>query len=113
MSDGDHYDGEAIPDNATRTDFAPSAITWTPVIAPGGMIFYRGGLFDGWKDTALIAGLSSNALVHVKVDGEAASEAARYEFDNRLRAVVEGPDGAIWVLEDGEGGRLLRLVPKG
>lgn len=113
VSDGDHYDGEKIPDNATRPDLAQSAITWTPVIGPGGMIFYRGDMFEGWKDTALIAGLTVSALVHIKTDGETASEAARYEFDNRLRVVVEGPDGAIWVLEDGEGARLLRLTPKG
>ena len=112
VSDGDHYDGKNIPDNATRPDLAQSAITWTPVIGPGGMIFYRGDMFDGWKDTALIAGLTVNALVHVKTDGDSASEAGRYEFDNRLRVVVEASDGAIWVLEDGEGARLLRLTPK-
>lgn len=111
VSDGDHYDGEQIPDNDTRPAFAQSAITWTPVIAPGGMIFYDGDMFADWKGTALIAGLSSNALVHVKVDGEAASEAARYDFGNRLRGVVQGPDGAIWVFEDGEDARLMRLTP--
>ena len=111
VSDGNHYDGKKIPNNATRPDLAQSAITWTPVIAPGGMIFYGGDMFADWKGTALIAGLSSNALVHVKINGEKASEAARYDLDNRVRAVVEAPDGAIWVLEDGEGGRLLRLTP--
>ncbi len=111
VSDGDHYDGEEIPDNDTRPDLAQSAITWTPVIAPGGMIFYNGEMFADWKGTALIAGLSSNALVHVKIDGESASEAARYDFGNRLRGVVQGPDGAIWAFEDGEGARLMRLTP--
>ncbi|GAA4644331.1 PQQ-dependent sugar dehydrogenase [Pontixanthobacter gangjinensis] len=111
VSDGNHYDGKKIPNNSTRPDLAQSAITWTPVIAPGGMIFYGGDMFSDWKGTALIAGLSSNELVHVKIDGDGASEAARYGFENRLRAVVEAPDGAIWVIEDGEGGRLLRLTP--
>lgn len=27
----------------------------------------------------------------------------------RVRAVMTGPDGALWILEDGSGGRLLRL----
>ncbi len=34
----------------------------------------------------------------------------------RIRAVAEGPDGALWVLEDqrrGGSGRLLKLTPKG
>jgi glucose/arabinose dehydrogenase len=29
----------------------------------------------------------------------------------RMRAVAQGPDGAIWMLEDRSGGRLLKLVP--
>jgi glucose/arabinose dehydrogenase len=28
-----------------------------------------------------------------------------------MRAVAQGPDGAIWMLEDQQGGRLLRLTP--
>lgn len=111
VSDGAHYDGTDIPDNATRPEFAQSAITWTPVIAPGGMIFYKGDLFTGWKGTALIAGLSSNALIHVEIEGENAHEKARYRFDNRIRGIAEAPDGAIWIIEDGDGGRLLRLTP--
>ena len=113
VSDGNHYDGKNIPNNATRPDLAQSAITWTPVIAPGDMTFVRGDLFAEWKGTALIAGLSSNALVHITVNGESATESARYDFGKRLRSVGEAADGAIWVLEDGEGGRLLRLIPAG
>ena len=113
VSDGKHYGGDAIPDNDTRPDLAQSAITWTPVIAPGDMLFYRGNLFADWKGTALIAGLQSKGLVHVAIDGENASEAARYDFDARIRSVAEAADGALWILEDGEGGRLLRLTPAG
>ena len=28
----------------------------------------------------------------------------------RIRAVMSGPDGALWLLEDGAGGKLLRLT---
>lgn len=113
VSDGNHYNGDAIPDNATRPEFASSAITWTPVIAPGDMIFLDGDMFAEWKGTALIAGLQSKGLVHITVNGDDATESARYDFDARIRAVTEAPDGAIWVLEDGDGGRLLRLLPAG
>jgi len=113
VSDGNHYNGDKIPNNATRPDLAQSAITWTPVIAPGDMTFLRGDTFADWKGDALIAGLSSNALVHVKLDGDTAREIARYDLDSRIRVVLEAADGAIWVLEDGEGGKLMRLTPKG
>ncbi|WP_201800535.1 PQQ-dependent sugar dehydrogenase [Myxococcus xanthus] len=31
----------------------------------------------------------------------------------RIREVGQGPDGAIWLLQDGKAGRLLKLTPKG
>ena len=46
-----------------------------------------------------------------EIDGTRADEQARYGFDARLRDVTQGADGAIYVIEDGEGGRLLRLTP--
>lgn len=111
VSDGDHYNGDKIPDHATRPEFKPAAIGWTPVIAPGDFIFYTGDAFPGWKGDALIAGLSIEALVEVAIDGNKATETARYDFDNRLRDIAQGPDGSVWLIEDGEGGRLLKLSP--
>ena len=109
---GDHYNGDNIPDHTEDDGFAKPAIHWTPVIAPGDMIIYRGNMFAPWKGNALIAGLSSEALVRVKFDDESASEAARYPIGGRLRSVDEGPDGALWVLEDGPDARLLKLTAK-
>lgn len=57
-------------------------------------------------------GLKTQALIRVEINGENAREAARYEFDERLRAIAEGPDGALWILEDREGASLLKLTPK-
>lgn len=108
-SDGDNYSGVDIPDHTPDDGFSKPALGWTPVIAPGDMIFYSGKMFRGWKGDAFIAGLKSKALVRVAIDGESASETARYEIAGRLRSVEEGPDGAIWVAEDGEGGRVLRI----
>ncbi|NND44803.1 MAG: PQQ-dependent sugar dehydrogenase [Xanthomonadales bacterium] len=116
VSNGDHYDGREMPDHETRPEFEKPAITWTPVISPGNMIVYRGQPFADWRGNALIAGLSSRAIIRVELDGESAREVARYPMDQRIRAVVEGPEGNLWVLEDtrrGSGGQLLKLTPKG
>lgn len=110
-SDGVHYDGANIPDHSPDDGFAKPALVWTPVIAPGNMTFYSGSLFRGWQGDLLISGLKPEALIRVEFDGTGAREAARYSMDNRIRSVVEGPDGALWVLEDGDGGRLLELRP--
>ncbi|MEC8838081.1 MAG: PQQ-dependent sugar dehydrogenase, partial [Pseudomonadota bacterium] len=110
-SNGEHYDGGAITDHSADDGFAKAAIGWTPVIAPGSMTFYTGDLFDGLAGNLLIAGLKSQAIVRVAIDGETATETARYDMGARIREIVEGPDGALWVLEDGDGGRLLELRP--
>ncbi|MFN7157574.1 MAG: PQQ-dependent sugar dehydrogenase [Erythrobacter cryptus] len=108
-SNGDHYNGDPIPDHAPDDGFAQPAASWTPVIAPGDMIIYSGAMFGAWKGDALIPGLGSQALVRVAFDGDKAREVARYEMPARLRSVEQGPDGAIWIAEDGKDGRLLKL----
>lgn len=111
VSDGDHYNGDPIARNATRPDLAAPAIGWTPVIAPGDFIFYSGALFPQFKGEALIAGLRSEALIRVRITGSKGQEIARYPMGRRIREIVEGPDGAIWILEDGDDAQLMRLTP--
>ncbi|WP_284124740.1 PQQ-dependent sugar dehydrogenase [Parerythrobacter aestuarii] len=111
VSDGDHYNGDKIPNHATHPEFKPAAIGWTPVIAPGDFIFYTGDAFPGWKGDALITGLSTEALIEVAIEGDTATEQARYDFGARLRDIAQGPDGSVWLIEDGEGGRLLKVSP--
>ncbi|TGD74914.1 PQQ-dependent sugar dehydrogenase [Mangrovimicrobium sediminis] len=113
VSDGDHYDGREIPDHATRPEFAAPAVVWNPVISPSSLMFYSGEAFPAWQGSAFIGGLSSQSLVRVVIDGESAREAERFALDRRIRAVAQGPDGALWLLEDGRrgAGHLLKLTP--
>ena len=114
VSNGDHYDGTPIPNHDTRPEFKAPAITWTPVISPAGFTIYDGELFSDWQGSGFIGGMSSMSLVRVSFDGETAEEAERFNMQRRIREVEQGPDGAIWVLEDGtrEGkGALLKLTP--
>lgn len=127
VSNGDHYSGEEIPDHSADPAFENPAAWWTPVISPAGLVIYDGAMFADWKGDAFIGGLSSQALVRVEFttqptdnigqppkDGEtepAAKEAAHYEWGKRIREVEQGPGGALFVLEDRQGGRLIRLTP--
>ena len=114
VSNGNHYDGRPIPDHATRPEFMAPMISWTPVISPGDMIVYKGELFADWQGDALVAGLSSKALVRIKLNASGAEEVARYSMGARIRDVTEGPDGTVWLLEDERAdstGRLLKLSP--
>jgi glucose/arabinose dehydrogenase len=115
VSEGDNYDGTPIPRHATRPDLQRPVLFWNPAISPGGMTFYSGRLFPQWKGSAFIAALSGKGLIRVAVNGASARKAEMWDFGTRLRDVAEGPDGALYVLEDGEHGspgRLLRLTPK-
>ena len=115
VSNGNHYDGRSIPDHATRPEFIAPAAWWTPVVSPGDLEIYTGKAFAGWQGSALIAGLSSRAIVRVAFDGDVAEEVERFDMGARIRSVVEGPDGSLWVLEDDRGdsdGELLHLTPR-
>ncbi len=111
VSQGEHYDGRAIPRHATRPDLAAPAISWNPVIAPGNFIFCKCDAFPAWRGQALIAAMGSQGLVRVAIDGARAREVERYNLETRIRAITERDDGALFVLADKEDGRLLRLMP--
>ncbi|HHW82480.1 MAG TPA: PQQ-dependent sugar dehydrogenase [Actinomycetales bacterium] len=110
---GVHYGGGEIPDHTEGDGYRAPAAWWVPSISPGNLLIYQGELFAGWKDSAILGGLSGQRIVRVVLHGEEAAEiAAEWDMGERIRAVDEAPDGAIWVLEDGAGGRLLELRPE-
>jgi glucose/arabinose dehydrogenase len=111
VSWGNHYSGASIPDHDTRSDFHSPETYWVPTIAPSGMIIYSGGMFSNWQGSALIGGLRSEALIRINITDNQAKEVERFDMKQRIREVEQGPDGAIWVLEDGSKGRLLALKP--
>ncbi len=113
VSNGQHYDGKDIPDHSTRPEFNAPEITWNGV-SPAGIMIYSGSLFPQWRGNAFLGALSGRALIRVAMNGTTAREVERWDMGQRIREVEQGPDGAIYVLEDsrnGSGGRLLRLAP--
>jgi glucose/arabinose dehydrogenase len=112
-SNGVNYDGSDIPDHTADDGFVKPAISWNPVIAPGDFLFYTGDMWADWRGHALIANLGATSISRVTVaaDDASATEAGRYRFPKRLRDIAQSSDGSLWVIEDGAGGRLLRLTP--
>jgi len=111
VSNGDNYSGIPIPDHDTRPEFNAPEEYWVPAISPASLVIYDGELFADWRGDAFMGGLSSRALVRVDIEDDKAEEAERFEWGERVREVEQGPDGALWVLEDGSDGRLLKLTP--
>ncbi len=112
VSGGDHYDGKPIPRHDTRPDLTPPAINWTPVIAPGDMIFYTGTAFPKWQGQGLIAALGAGGIVRVGIEGDQIRELERIDLEHRIREIEQAPDGSIYVLEDGDGAKLRHITPK-
>jgi glucose/arabinose dehydrogenase len=56
--------------------------------------------------------LSGEALIHVQISGDQAGKADEWAMGKRIRAADQGPDGAVYLLVDGPGARLLRLTPR-
>jgi aldose sugar dehydrogenase len=114
VSNGDHYDGKDIPDHKTGDGFEAPKAWWNPAISPAGLIYYDGKLFPKWKNSLFLGGLGSESLVRVQINGTNITKADQWNMDARIREVEQGPDGAIWLLEDGKNGsqgRLLKLTP--
>ncbi|MDG2523397.1 PQQ-dependent sugar dehydrogenase [Caulobacter segnis] len=111
---GIEYGGPAIGKSETQKAGMEQPIYyWDPVIAPGGMTFYTGELFPAWKGNVFIGGLASSALVRLVMDGEkvVGEERLLTDEDSRIRDVVQGPDGALYLLTD-DRGQVLRVSPK-
>jgi glucose/arabinose dehydrogenase len=83
------------------------------VIAPSGMAFYTADLFPQWKGNLFVGGLSATALVRLELDGNKVTHEERLleDLGFRIRDVAQGPDGALYVVTDEDGGQILRISP--
>lgn len=113
VSWGAHYSGREIPNPATRPDLADAIVHWTPAISPSGITFYTGTAFPAWRGNLLLAGLSSQALIRLSLEGTRVTGEERIELDERIRHVRQGPDGAVYLLTDADDGEIWRLSPAG
>jgi glucose/arabinose dehydrogenase len=113
VSYSQNYNGVPIASPDTRPDLAKPVIYWTPVIAPGNLMFYKGAMFPQWEGSALIGGMGSQTLNRITFDGKGgAKPAERWAVGKRIRDVAVAPDGALWMLEDANPGGLYRVTPK-
>jgi glucose/arabinose dehydrogenase len=111
---GEEYSGARIHAATQAAGMEQPVYYWDPVISPSGMTVYSGELFPEWRGNFLVGGLSSKALVRLVVEGDrvVGEERLLTHLNARIREVVEGPDGALYLLTDAENGRLLKVTPK-
>ncbi|HEU4960852.1 MAG TPA: PQQ-dependent sugar dehydrogenase [Sphingomonas sp.] len=112
VSWGDNYDGTPIPKPKAGDGYQMPALYWVPSISPGGSIIYTGSMFPEWDGNYIMGALSGQALVRIELSGATAKKANQWDMGMRIRDVAQSPDGAIWLIQDGDNGQLMRLTPK-
>ena len=111
---GEEYSGAPIHNTTQAAAMEQPVYYWDPVISPSGMVIYSGTLFPEWRGNVFIGGLSSKALVRLVLGGDRVTGEERLLTDRgaRIREVVEGPEGALYLLTDAENGSLLKVTPR-
>jgi glucose/arabinose dehydrogenase len=115
ISYGHDYSGKPLNNDRTAAPGMEQPVYfWTPDIAPAGMTFYTGKLFPAWQGDLFVGALAGRHLVRLVMSGErvVGEERLLIDLKARIRGVVQGPDDALYVLVDGNDGKILRLTPK-
>ena len=110
---GVDYSGVRIGEGAARAGMEQPVYYWDPVIAPSGAVFYTADAYPGWKGSLFVGSLSPGGLVRLTLEGDQVRREERYLADiGRVRDVVQGPDGLLYLLIDASNGSIQRLVPR-
>ena len=91
---------------------------YNPSIGPAGITFYTGNKFPNWKGNLFVTGMVGERLIRMEIKGrQIVSQEILFQGYGRVREVVQGPDGLLYLLlqnmnGDPKGGSIVRLVPK-
>ncbi|KAA5606190.1 PQQ-dependent sugar dehydrogenase [Roseospira marina] len=110
---GLNYNGTPMGEGTAKPGLQQPVYYWDPSIAPSGMTIYDGAAFPEWRGDIFVGALKFRLLARLEMDGDRVVAEERLLTDElgRIRAVVTGPDGALYLLTDAGNGRLVRLGP--
>ena len=112
---GIDYSGLPIGEGAAKQGLEQPLYYWNPSIAPSGMAFYDGAAIPQWRGDLLVGSLKFGFVERLDLDGDQVIGSERLfeaEIQDRVRDVVVGPDGWVYVLTDNPDGRILRIRPR-
>lgn len=111
---GIDYSGERIGEGIAKEGMEQPVYYWDPVIAPSGAVFYTGEAFPQWRGDLFVGSLKPGLLVRLRLENGKVTQEERYlgDLKDRIREVVQGPDGFLYLLTDNKAGRILRVEPK-
>lgn len=109
---GINYNGSRVTGGNTQSDDTVQPVYyWDPVIAPSGMVFYTGDLFEPWTGDLFIGGLGTGKVVRLVMDDGRVVAEEWLDIGRRVRDIDQAPDGTLWLVTDHDDGELMRIVP--
>ena len=110
ISYGVHYSGGKIGEGTHMDGMEQPVHYWDPSIAPSALMIYSGEKFPKWKGNYFVGALAGAVSRLVYSNGKFVSEERiLQDLEERIRDVVQGPGGLIYLLTDSPNGRVLRL----
>lgn len=111
ITQGIDYNGASITPYTEYAGMQQPLVNWTPSIAPSAMTYYTGRQFPAWDGDLLVVSLAQKSVRRIDLDGDSVISDTQVfpELSQRMRDIRTGPDGAIYILTDGAGGKLLRI----
>jgi glucose/arabinose dehydrogenase len=110
ISYGVHYSGQPIGEGSSKEGMEQPAYYWDPSIAPSGLLVYDGEMFPDWKGDIFVGSLKFDYISRLSGDPLEEVEQIKTDETQRVRDIIEGPDGAIWFISESEGA-VYKMTP--
>ncbi len=113
ISRGLDYPGTPVlKGEVARSGMEQPTYYWDPVIGPSGMAVYYGKAFPAWNGNILVGGLRGAGVYRLTVENDrvTSEEPILADLRYRVRDVRVGPEGAVYVVTDGD--RVFKITPK-
>ncbi|MGE0623619.1 MAG: PQQ-dependent sugar dehydrogenase [Pseudomonadales bacterium] len=107
---GMDYSGAYVSPFTEHPGMAQPVRYWVPSIAPSGLAVYHGDAFPAWQGSLLVGALVDKVVYRISFDAEIIRQEPLFEeLESRIRDVRVAADGSIYLVTDGEGGRVVRV----
>lgn len=114
ISYGLEYSGNPIGAGITQaTGMEQPVYYWDPAVSPSGIDFYSGNLIPEWTNSLFLGALSGQHIVRLVIeDNVVVGEERLLESEGRrFRDILDGADGALYALTDGDNAVIYRIGP--
>ena len=112
ISYGVHYSGDRIGEGTFKEGMEQPQYFWDPSIAPSGLMVYSGKLWPEWKGDIFVGSLKFDYIARLGGTPLREVEQIKGRETERVRDIVEAPDGSIWFISVGNDA-VYRMSPGG